>query len=143
MKFKDVHEGETYLYDQPNKHCYTEDSIAKVFVVGKSASLFSKSIIKCKPYIGDTTDFSNRMGIIDVSPNDLYPYDPSKNIIVRYPENIPVFNASDRDIIVKLVNIATSNPQVRDILGDKDFVNLLSLTNKVDFYYKINFGENG
>ena len=136
MKYKDIKEGYTYLYDVPNVYHNTEDYIFKVLVIGKSLSLFSKNII-CKPYIGDSLMLSEQIGVINVNSKDIYPYDPLSNVVIRYPQNIPVFNAMDRNLIIKLVEMALSAKN-RNQFTNQELTSLISLTEKINFYEKIN-----
>lgn len=136
MKYKDIKEGYTYLYDVPNVYHNTEDCIFKVLVIGKSSSLFSKNII-CKPYVGDSLMFSEQIGVINVNSKDIYPYDPLSNVVIRYPQNIPVFNAMDRNLIIKLVEMALSAKN-RNQFTNQELTSLISLTEKINFYEKIN-----
>ena len=81
--------------------------------------------------------FSEQIGVINVNSKDIYPYDPSSNVVIRYPENIPVFNAMDRNLIIKLVEMALSAKN-RNQFTNQELTSLISLTEKINFYEKIN-----
>lgn len=136
MRYSEIRQGEYYLFDKDNTCNRIDTDIAVVRVVSKSRGLFRPSIVvyPLMPDKGDCEDnpftITNEELLTKMSDN------PSENIIIRYPSNLPVFSADDCMVMSKAFMYAL-NHSADCNLSDAEMIRMSSIVQKAKFYAEI------
>lgn len=130
MRKSDIVAGECYIYDPSNKAMQLENGINIVRV--DEPPKFFNAYIKCHPIRMSTGEEEKelKMEVIAAMLEPIH-NDPRRNIVIRYPLDMPVFNKGDVEVIEALIDIVNATT-----MNDKPLVTskLSATLAKVEFY---------
>lgn len=140
MDLKDIQCGKEYIFDPQNKYGQNELGFIKARVRYVPQDTFWNRLVKREVDVNLYAEsrFAVTSGYTDniyhVKPEDLEEMKEDANIIIRYPQDIPVFSHKDRNVFTKVAKVITSNPNIASQFDSDEIVRLLSLLTKIDFY---------
>ena len=146
MNQRDIQKSETYLFDPKNTMSQTEigftmakalqtptsNIISLIFRNKVPVNLFADNKIKA------LSGFTDK--VYEINPEVLEPMN-GENVIIRYPEDVPVFSNNDIMILTKMAKIVTSDKSVGDKFSVEEIVKLMALVEKVRFYGQMRNGD--
>lgn len=140
MDYNDVKLYQNYLFDPANTQNALEISTKVVQAVNKRKPLFSKGIVTVIPY-NNYNGNSMILNRFDVGADLLMPMSDNitKNVLIRYPADLPAFSANDVAILGKIGHFAAVNAKEFD-LNDDELLMITGLISKVKFYADITEG---
>lgn len=139
MELKDIQCGKEYIFDPQNHYRQNELGFVKAIVRSVPSNTFWNRFMRRGIQVnlyGDTK-FESTSGYSDklyeVQPEDLEEM-KDKNIIIRYPENAPVFSHKDKDVFAKIANMVVKDSEIATRFDSNEIVQMLALLSKISFY---------
>ena len=135
MKINEIEEGKCYLYDTENTVGQYEDGINIVKVLSKHKFFFIQYVI-CAPYSMSLNSFNMNylMKVSDLSLIEPMDNNPGKNILIRYPSDLPAFSDYDVQLLAKVSNEMATKFFTESDLTEQELLVLAGLLTKVKFY---------
>ena len=138
MRIEDLEIGKIYLFDPVNETKQIESGINFVKLESFRHHIFYKKPVVS--IISNTTGQVLPLEQFETEERYLVELDmnnPRRNIVVRYPSDLPVLSSTDLAIITKLSDIVMSDPRLKGAITEPEMIQLLSTLKKVEFYTTI------
>ena len=139
MKISDLEIGQLYIYDPLNTKGQYEEGVKIVKIKDIRRYFIFTVYAECIPYIAVTNTF-DETNILRVSdPELIQPIDsnPEKNIVVRYPSDLPAFSEYDVHLLAKVAHEMATKFFDQSDLNEQELLVLTGLLTKVKFYAEI------
>ena len=140
MKYKDVELYKDYIFDPANTQRALEISTRVVQAVRKRKPLFSKGLVTVIPYNNYNGNIMTQ-NKFEIGADLLMPMSDNvtKNVIIRYPADLPAFSMNDVAILGKIGHIAAMHAKEFN-LDDNELLMITGLLSKLKFYADITEG---
>lgn len=139
MKISDLEIGQCYIYDPLNTKGQYEEGVKIVKIKNIRRYFIFTVYAECEPYIAATGKF-DRDHLMKVSDSELLQpinENPEKNVIVRYPSDLPAFSDYDVHLLAKVTNEMAVKFFDQSDLSEQELLTLTGLINKIKFYADI------